>query len=305
MTFSPSTARELIHCGEAQLAATDLFYGHGTEEPLDESIFLVFSAVGLEYHCPDEWLDRPLTGEQIERARQFIQTRIETRKPAAYITGEAWFAGLRFTVDERVLVPRSPFAELIESGFSPWVREEEVHRILDIGTGSGCIAIACALAFPEARVDAVDVSPGALEVARRNVERHGVGDRLTLVQSDLFENLGGRRYDLIVSNPPYVPTADVAGLPDEYLHEPSLGLAGGEDGLDIVRLLLAQAADHLTEHGVLVVEVGDRADVLAEQYPHVPFVWLEFERGGDGVFLLEAENVRAGLVYVLDKKYPA
>jgi ribosomal protein L3 glutamine methyltransferase len=288
-----ATARELIQWGAARLAASDLFYGHGTQEPLGEAVYLVFSAVGREFYCADALLDQPLSEEQARRAREFILARIETRKPAAYIARQAWFAGLRFYVDERVLVPRSPIAELIETGFSPWVEEGRVDRILDIGTGSGCIAIACALAFPGARVDAVDISPQALEVARQNVEHYRLGSRVALIRSDLLAALGQQQYDLIVSNPPYVPSAEIADLPAEYLHEPALGLAGGQDGLDIVKRLLAQVPQHLTREGILVVEVGEQAQALALQYPQVPFLWLDLERGGEGVFLLEAAQVRA------------
>lgn len=287
-----ATARELIKWGEGKLAASDLCYGHGTREPLGEAVYLVFSAVGLEFYCPEELLDQPLSEEQVQRAKEFILARIETRKPAAYIASEAFFAGLRFYVDARVLVPRSPIAELIETGFTPWIQQDRVHRILDIGTGSGCIAIACALAFPEAQVEAVDISPQALEVARQNVERYGLGERVALIQSDLFAGLDQRQYDLIVSNPPYVPSGEIADLPAEYLHEPALGLSGGQDGLDIVKRLLAQVPNHLTQEGILVVEVGDGWKALAAQYPHLPFLWLDLERGGEGVFLLEAAQLR-------------
>jgi ribosomal protein L3 glutamine methyltransferase len=287
-----TTARGLIKWGEKKLAAAKLCYGHGTRGPLDEAVYLVFSAVGLAFYCDDALLDRPLTEAQIQRARAFIIARIKTRKPAAYIAREAWFAGLGFYVDERVLVPRSPIAELIEAGFSPWIKPEKVRRILDIGTGSGCIAIACALAFPEAQVDAVDVSPEALDVAQRNVDRYQLRDRIELVHSDLFEGLQDRRYDLIVSNPPYVPTHEIAELPIEYLHEPSPGLAGGHDGLAIIKRLLVQASKHLTREGILVVEVGDSEAALVSQYPHVPFLWLDFERGGEGVFLLERSQLK-------------
>lgn len=287
-----TTARELIHWGERELAAADLFYGHGTTNPLDEAVYLVFCALDLEFYCADELLDRPVSEARAARARDFIAARIGTRKPAAYVAGEAWFAGLKFYVDERVLVPRSPIGELIEEGFSPWVEEARVHRILDIGTGSGCIAIACAKAFPHAHVDAVDVSSGALAVARINVDRHGLTERVEIIPSDLFAGLDGRRYDLIVSNPPYVPAAEVATLPAEYRHEPALGLAAGTDGLGVVQRLLARAGEFLTDDGILVVEVGDSAEALTQRHPEVPFVWLEFERGGEGVFLLEAGPIR-------------
>jgi ribosomal protein L3 glutamine methyltransferase len=286
-----TTARGLIKWGEKKLAAAELCYGHGTREPLDEAVYLVFCAVGIEFYCDDALLDQPLTEAQIHRARAFITARIKTRKPAAYIAREAWFAGLEFYVDERVLVPRSPIAELIETGFSPWIKPEQVQRILDMGTGSGCIAIACALAFPEAQVDAVDISLDALKVAQRNVDRYQLRDRVELMHSDLFEGQG-RRYDLIVSNPPYVPTHEIAELLAEYLHEPRVGLSGGQDGLAIVKRLLAQSSKHLTEAGILVVEVGDSEAALVSRYPQVPFLWLEFEHGGEGVFLLQATELK-------------
>ena len=242
------------------------------------------------FDVPDAVLDRPLTAEAKSRTLALIRERIRTRKPAAYVLGESWFAGLEFYVDERVLVPRSPIAELIEARFSPWL--EDPRRILDIGTGSGCIAIACALAFPEAEVDATDISAGALEIARRNAERHGVRDRVRLLRSDVYESLAGERYDLIVSNPPYVPAVHLATLPPEHRHEPSLGLDGGDDGLAIVSRILEGATEHLSEHGTLVVEAGESATALEARYPRLPFVWLEFERGGEGVFLLDVQELR-------------
>jgi ribosomal protein L3 glutamine methyltransferase len=286
----PSTARELIYFGERKFKRADIFYGHGTREALDESVYLVLRGLGLPFGCPDEDLDRPLSREQIDRVRALLQQRVDTRKPAAYLLNEAYFCGLSFYVDERVLIPRSPIAELIEQGFAPWVEEGNVRSVLDLCTGSGCIAIGCALAFPDAAVTGADISPDALAVAAINVGRHDLGGRVRLVQSDLYSGLANERFDLIVSNPPYVPAGDIAELPAEYAYEPSLALAAGDDGLAIVARMLEEAGEHLSAQGVLVVEVGDREQALAEKFPDVPFTWLEFERGSgaDGVFLLDA-----------------
>ena len=284
------TARQLVYWAEARFLGAGLCFAHGTTNAREEAVLLVFHALGLPFDTPEETLDRRLTEEEKARVVGLLHQRIQTRKPAAYLLGEAWFAGLSFYVNEQVLVPRSPIAELIESGFSPWVGE--VHRILDIGTGSGCIAIACALAFPEARVDAVDLCPRALEVARRNILRHQVQDRVRVLQSDLFAALDEERYDLIVSNPPYVPTRHMATLTAEHRHEPAVGLDGGADGLAVVSRIIDGASRHLTEKGVLVVEVGESAGALEQRYPHLPFVWLELTRGEDGVFLIEAAALR-------------
>jgi len=218
-----------------------------------------------------------------------IAVRINERKPLAYITHRARFAGQEYYVDERVLVPRSPFAELIENQFAPWLTQSPTS-ILDLCTGSGCIALACAMTFPDAHVDGSDLSEDALSVAHLNREHFGLEERCELIQSDLFENLQARKYDLIISNPPYVDAVDMAMLP-EYHFEPELGLASGEDGLDITRRILATAAEHLTDEGILIVEVGNSAPALEEAFPDLAFTWLEFERGGDGVFLLERDQL--------------
>ncbi len=223
---------------------------------------------------------------------ELIGRRIKERIPAVYLTGETWFAGLPFQVDRRALIPRSPIAELIERRFAPWIDPRGVRRILDIGTGSGCIAVACAKALPRARVDAVDISPEALEVAAINVRRHRVGSRVSLVRSDHFSALSGERYDIIVANPPYVGRREMSGLPPEYRHEPRLALAAGRDGLDSVRVILREAGEHLRARGLLIVEVGNTETAVRRAFRHLPFLWLEFERGGGGVFLLTADQLR-------------
>jgi ribosomal protein L3 glutamine methyltransferase len=251
---------------------------------------LALHAVSLDPDVPDELLRAHLTGEEKERILRLYSRRINQRVPAAYLTGFAWFAGLRFRVDDRVLVPRSPIAELIEVGFEPWLDPGAGIRIIDVGTGCGCIAIACAVHLPDAQVDAVDISAAALEVARINVQEHGVADRVHLIESNALAAARGP-YDLIVSNPPYVASHDMDSLADEFRHEPSLGLAGGEDGLDVVAGLLEHAARHLSEDGVLIVEVGASRPALVARYPRLPFVWLDFARGGDNVFLLRAADL--------------
>jgi len=287
------TLRDLILEGRDALDGAGVWFGHGTDNALDEAAWLVSHAVGLPPDFPDAELDRVLTPGQVQAARDLVARRIETRQPAAYLIGEAWFAGLPFFVDERVLVPRSPLAELIAGRFQPWLVPERIRRVLDLCTGSGCIAIATALALPEAQVDASDISPGALEVARRNVVRHGVQDRVGLYAADLFDGLPAGEYDLILSNPPYVDAEDMAALPPEYRQEPALGLAAGETGLDLVIPLLQQAGRHLAPDGVLIVEVGNSAEALQAAFPRVPFVWLEFAHGGEGVFLLDAAQLSA------------
>ncbi|HTT07297.1 MAG TPA: 50S ribosomal protein L3 N(5)-glutamine methyltransferase [Gammaproteobacteria bacterium] len=286
------TPRELVHWAESKFEYAGLSYGHGTRNAREEAVYLVLGALDLPFDYGGARLDEPLDKNTLQRLRALLRKRIATRKPAAYLLRKAWFAGLEFYVDERVLVPRSPIAELIEQGFAPWVDGSRVRRILELCTGSGCIAVACALAFPEARVDATDISPEALAVAAINVERYAVGDRLRMIKSDLYRDVPRQRYDLIISNPPYVPAEDVAGLPREYQHEPALGLAAGDEGLAVVIRILHESAARLNEHGALIVEVGDRQEVLLARYPKVPFMWFEFERGGDGVFLLTAAQLR-------------
>jgi ribosomal protein L3 glutamine methyltransferase len=290
-----ATVADFIRYGASRFNAARLHFGHGTDNAADEARVLVLHALHLDHNTPDSLLSSVLTASEKHDVLALLNRRIVERKPSAYLTQQAWFAGLEFHVDERVLVPRSPIAELIERGFSPWLDGGAVTRVLDLCTGSGCIAIACAYAFPDARVDATDCSPAALEVAAENRRRHGLEDRVELIAGDLFEGVGGRRYDVIVSNPPYATDEEVAALPPEHRHEPRLGLAAGQDGLDVVRRIVASARSFLAPDGVLVVEVGGGAAVVEATWPELPFTWLEFERGGDGVFMLRAEDlVRAG-----------
>lgn len=273
--------------------AARLCYGHGTENARDEAAYLVLGALGIPFDCEAQRLDQTVTPARAARLEKLVQRRVRERVPVAYLLGEAWFAGLPFHVNQHVLVPRSPIAELILDRFEPWWQGGRVRRILDIGTGSGCIAVACALAFPRAHVDAADVSAQALAVARRNARRHGVTGRVRCVRSDVYSGLAGRRYDLIVSNPPYVPARHWRHLPGEYLHEPRLGLEAGRDGFDVVRRILAGAAAHLSPRGILVVEVGAGVKALMRAFPRLPFTWPDFEHGGDGVFLLRREELAA------------
>ena len=286
-----NSLRELIHFGATAFENAALYYGHGTDNALDEAAYLAFFALKKTPDYSDETLDINLSEEDISRVTALFLKRIETRQPAAYLTHEAWFAGLPFYVNENVLVPRSPIAELIEEQFQPWVVVDNIQHILDLCTGSGCIAIACAKAFPHAEVDAADISKDAIKVAQINKEKHQLSKRLTIIESDLFKHLQGRRYDLIVSNPPYVDAEDMANLPDEYTYEPALGLTAGDDGLDLVIPMLRDAKHHLSPEGVMIVEVGNSEQALAEKFPEVPFMWLSFEYGGDGVFMLDASEV--------------
>ena len=286
-----NTPRQLIDWAEGRFIQADLFYGHGTDNALDEAAFLVLGALDMPFDVDPERLNEPVAAAELKRIKELVDDRIKSRRPVAYLLNQAWFAGLSFYVDERVLIPRSPVAELIREEFSPWIKRDEVKNILDIGTGSGCIALACATVFPEAVVDATDVSPDALEVARINCERHGQFERINLVRSDLFEALEDKRYDIIISNPPYVPGEEISTLPAEYRHEPPQALIAGADGLDIISRILLDAHRFMTDRGILVVETGQSRGALEAKYPETPFVWLELEHGGDGVFLLTREDL--------------
>ncbi len=280
--------RTLIDRGSRRLQRAGVFFGHGTDNAWDDAAALVWHALRLPDDPTPRVYQRKVNEAGQREVAALVDRRINERIPVVYLTGRTWFAGLPFKVDPRVLIPRSPIAELIEQRFVPWVDAKRVRRILDIGTGSGCIAIACARAFPRARVDAVDISPEALEVAADNVRRHRLGRRLRLVFSDHFSALGRETYDIIVSNPPYVGASELAALPPEYGHEPRQALAAGRSGLDSVRIILSEAGRHLRPGGALIVEVGNTEGAVRRAYPRLPFTWLEFERGGGGVFLLPA-----------------
>jgi len=286
-----ATVRDYIRWATSRFNQAQLYFGHGSATALDEAAALVLHTLYLPYNLADTYLNAVLTLPERNAIIAIVERRINERVPAAYLTHEAMFAGLAFYVDERVLVPRSPIAELIEQRFAPWIDESEVIAILDLCTGSACIAIACAYAFPDADVDAVDISVDALAVAEINVAKHQLEDVVSLCRSDLFADLPDNRYDIIVSNPPYVSLDEWRQLPTEFHAEPDLGFKGGESGLDLVIRILADADDYLTEQGILVVEAGRSAQTLQNTFPDVPFYWLDFERGGDGVFLLTADQV--------------
>lgn len=288
------TLRDHVRWGASRFREAGLVFGHGTDNALDEAAALVLHTLHLDPDMPEAFWDARVTRTEGEAIIARMERRIGERLPLPYLTHEAWFSGLPFYVDQRVLVPRSPVAELIEHRFAPWLDADAVERVLDLGTGSGCIAIACALAFEHAVVDASDVSEDALEVARINIQRHQLQDWVRPVRADVFDGLDdGSRYDLIIANPPYVDAGDMAALPQEYRHEPRLGLAAGEDGLDVVHRVLAEASRWLSSDGLLVVEVGNSARAVEMAWPDVPFEWLGFQRGGHGVFALTAPELAA------------
>lgn len=288
------TVADLIASVARRLKRARVYFGHGTDNAPDEAAALVLQTLKLPYDAPA--FKRRVTAAQRERVEVLLRRRIDERIPLAYLTHESWFAGLAFYVDERVLIPRSAIAELIEQRFEPWIVPARVRNVLDMGTGSGCIALATAKAFPRARVDAVDIDAAALEVAAINRRRLRLTRRVRLIESDHFTALSGNSYDIIVSNPPYVGAREMRGLPREYGHEPKLALASGRDGLESVATILREACKFLRPQGLLIVEVGNTERLLARAFPKLPFTWLDFERGGGGVFLLTREQLEKAKV---------
>ncbi len=285
------TLRDMLRYGITSFNKAGIYFGHGTDNALDEATALVLFALKLPHDLPGHFMDAALTEEEKTDILDLFERRISERVPVPYLTHEAWFAGHKFYVDERVLIPRSPLAELILNHFEPWLNPDNIYDVLDLCTGSGCIAIASAYALPDAEIHAVDISQEALSVAEINVQQHHLEDQVKLIQSDLFDALGDFSYDLIISNPPYVDAEEMADLPTEYRHEPELGLTSGKHGLDHINKILRQAANYLNDEGVLIAEVGASEDALVEAYPEVPFYWLEFESGGTGVFMLTKQQL--------------
>ena len=287
------TVNDMMRWAVSQFNAAGLFYGHGTDNAWDEAVQLILPSLHLPPYISEEIRTARLTRAERQQVAELVARRVEERIPAAYLTNKAWFCGLEFYVDERVIVPRSPIGELIGNRFAPWLNHEPL-RVMDLCTGSGCIAIALAQAFPEAEVDAIDISPDALDVTQINIDMYGLEQQVVPMASDLMNDLpAGLTYDLIVSNPPYVDADDMFDLPDEFRHEPELALAAGEDGLILAKRILATAGDRLSEQGILVVEVGNSYVHLQAQYPDVPFTWVEFEQGGHGVFVMTKAQLDA------------
>lgn len=286
------TLRDFIRWGASEMNRHNLYFGHGFSSALDEAVYGCLYALKLPNNWPTTYFDTQLIESERKAVFELLSLRVKSRIPLSYLTHESWFCGLKFYVDERVLVPRSPIAELIQNQFEPWVDPASINSVLDLCTGSACIAIACQYAFPEAHVVASDLSKDALEVASVNVKEHGFDEDLTLIESDCFKSIPLQQFDLIVSNPPYVDEGDLASMPDEYGQEPAMGLGSGLDGLDLTFQILTQATDYLSEHGVLIVEVGNSAIALENLLPNVPFSWIEFEQGGDGVFYISAEDLK-------------
>ncbi len=286
------TVRDFLRFAVSRFHQAELYFGHGSSVAYDEAAYLILHTLHLPLDRLEPFLDARLTSSERTEVLNIIQRRVEERVPAAYLTNQALLGEYSFYVDERVIVPRSFIAELLRQGMSPWIPDPEiVSAVLDMCTGSGCLAIVAAHEFPYAHVDAVDLSPDALEVAAINVADYELQDRVELIQSDLFSQLAGRKYDLIISNPPYVDAPSVAELPAEYLHEPKMSLGSGEDGLDATRIILEHAAEHLSDNGILVVEIGHNRDILEAAYPNLPFTWLDVTAGDQFVFMLHRNDL--------------
>jgi len=289
---SLKSVRDCLRFAVSRFNQAELSFGHGSENAYDEAAYLILHTLHLPLDRLEPFLDARLTQSELYEVLSIIQQRVEQRIPAAYLTNEAWLGDLSFYVDERVIVPRSFIAELLREQLAPWVSDaEQIGNVLDMCTGSGCLAILAAHAFPNAHVDAVDVSPDALDVAQYNVTDYALEDRITLIESDLFAKLKGKKYDLIISNPPYVDAESVAALPQEYKHEPQLALGSGTDGLDATRAILKNATKHLTEEGILIVEIGHNRDALEAAFPDIPFTWLDVSAGDEYVFLLHKNDL--------------
>jgi len=286
------TVRDYLRFAVSRFYQAKLFFGHGSNDAYDEAVYLILHTLHLPVDTLAPFLDAQLTMSERSEVLSIIQRRVEQRIPAAYLTHEAFLGEYSFYVDERVIVPRSFIAELLRQRLSPWIAEpDSIGHVLDMCTGSGCLAILCADAFPNAQVDAVDLSADALMVAKRNVADYELAERINLIESDLFTQLPGRKYDLIISNPPYVDAESVTALPPEYLHEPKLSLGSGSDGLDATRVILAQAAEHLSDNGILIVEIGHNRDVIEAAYPTLPFTWLDVTAGDQFVFMLHRNDL--------------
>ena len=286
------TVRDWLRWAVSRFNEAGLHFGHGTDNAWDEAAWIVLATLHLPRDTLEPFLDARITGSERHALLERLQQRVVHRLPAAYLLNEAWLGEFRFHVDPRVIVPRSYFAELLEDGFAPWIEHpESVASALDLCTGSGCLAIVMAHAFPNAAVDAIDISPEALEVARRNIADYGLEDRVHAIESDLFAKAKGRRYDLIICNPPYVTAAAMEALPAEYRHEPALALAAGRDGLDVVRRILDQARKHLNPRGVIAIEVGHNQELVTEAFPDLPAVWLDTEHADGKVFVLTREDL--------------
>ena len=289
---SSGTVAQRIEDAATRFERAGLFYGHGTHNAYDEAAWLMLHALSAPIDALDSRLDQVPAPKHAERFEQLVAQRIEKRVPAAYLIHEAWLGEQRFYVDERVIVPRSFIAELLAEEFAPWIVDaNKVAAVLDMCTGSGCLAILAALTFPNAKVDAVDLSDDALAVAQRNIADYDLQDRVKPIRSDLFRSLPRKQYDLIISNPPYVDAPSMKALPDEYRHEPAMALASGRDGLDATRTILREAKHHLTDNGLLVVEIGHNRAQLERAFPHLPFTWLEVSAGDEYVFLLERKQL--------------